>query len=121
MQKYLDGLKRADNGLRSIWLYSWPDARSLIPVAHAGGHVNPLPLGYWIISDSDTVGEIVLGSCSCIDRPGRKLLACPIVTENDAWGVVVFEHETGSERLPGYKNIYAAFAHKLSHIIYNHD
>ena len=121
VQQYLDGLKIADSSLRSIWLYSWPDARSLIPVAHAGHHINPLPLGYWLLSDSDSVGEMVLGTCSCLDRAGKKLLACPIITENDAWGVVVFEHEPGTERLPGYKNIYAALAHKLSHIIYHHD
>ena len=36
VQKYLDRLKQTDPSLKSVWLYSWPDARSLIPVAHAG-------------------------------------------------------------------------------------
>ena len=121
VQKYLDGLRQADPSLRSIWLYSWPDARSLIPVAHAGNHTNPLPLGYWVTTDADSVGEMVLGTCSCLDRPGKKLLACPIIAENDAWGVIVFEHEPGTEREQGYRNIYSALAHKLSHIIYHHD
>ena len=122
VQTYLDGLKRADPGIKSIWVYSWPDARSLIPVAHAGNHINPLPLGYFIRSDSAAVGELVLQACSCLNRTGKKILACPIMAENDAWGVIVFEHELGSDRPPGYKEIYAALAHKLSNIIYhNHD
>ena len=122
VQTYLDGLKRSDPNIKSIWVYSWPDARSLIPVAHAGNHVNPLPLGYFLRSDSNVIGELSLQSCTCLKRPGKKLLACPIMAENDAWGVIVFEHEVGTERAPGYKTIYAALAHKLSNIIYHdHD
>ncbi len=38
------------------------------------------------------------------------------------WGMVVFEHEPGTDRPDGYKSVYAALAHKLSHIIYHdHD
>ena len=122
VQRYLEGLKRADPGIKSIWVYSWPDARSLIPVAHAGNHINPLPLGYFLLGDREVIGDLVLSECSCLKRPGRKLLACPIFAENDAWGVIVFEHEPGTERPDGYKSVYAALAHKLSNIIYhNHD
>ena len=121
VQNYIDSLKAADPDLVSIWIYSWPDARSLIPVAHAGNHTNPLPLGYFLTSDSSSVGEMVLGTCTPMERPAKKLLACPIVTNNDAWGVVVFEHEADSVRESGYRGIYSALAHKLSHIIYHHD
>ena len=122
VQTYLDRLKQSDPSLKSVWIYSWPDARSLIPVAHAGNHINPLPLGYFIAEDVRTVGELVLAQCSCMKRPNVKLLACPIIAENDAWGVIVFEHEPGTDRPDGYKSVYAALAHKLSHIIYhNHD
>jgi hypothetical protein len=120
VQRYLDGLKQADPGIKSIWVYSWPDARSLIPVAHAGNHINPLPLGYFLRSDTAAVGELVFEACSCLNRTGKKLLACPIMTENDAWGVIVFEHELGTDRPPGYKGVYAALAHKLSNIIYHY-
>ncbi len=122
VQGYLDRLKQTDEGIKSIWIYSWPDSRSLIPVAHTGHHINPLPLGYFLRTDVTTVGELVLNFCSCLKRPGKKLLACPIITENDTWGVIVFEHELGTERPSGYKVIYAALSHKLSNIIYhNHD
>ena len=118
VQDYLDKLIQADPSLRSVWLFSWPDARSLIAVAHAGHHVNPLPLGYFIRSDALTIGELALDQCSCLKRPDRKLLACPIIQENDAWGVVVFEHKTGTDRPTGYKHVYSALGHKLSNIIY---
>jgi len=122
VQQYLESLKRSDPSLRSVWLYSWPDSRSLIPVSHAGNHVNPLPLGYFLLKDREVIGDLVLAECSCLKRPGKKLLACPIFAENDAWGVIVFEHEPGVDRPDGYKSVYAALAHKLSHIIYhNHD
>ena len=122
VQEYLDKLVKADPSLKSVWLYSWPDARSLIAVAHAGHHINPLPLGYFLLTDAEEVGDLVMGQCSCMDRPGLKLLACPIVAENDSWGVILFEHEIGTERPDNYKAVYVALAHKLSNIIYhNHD
>ena len=122
VQKYLDRLVQADPSLKSVWLYSWPDARSLIAVAHAGNHTNPLPLGYFLLEDAEEVGDLVMGQCSCMDRPGKKLLACPIIAENDSWGMILFEHEPGTDRPPNYKSVYVALAHKLSTIIYhNHD
>ena len=122
VNKYLQLLVAADPSLLSVWLYSWPDARSLIAVAHAGNHSNPLPLGYFLRIDSDTVGELVMEACACLNRPCKKLLACPIIAENDAWGVVVFEHEIGTDRPTDYKTVYVALAHKLANLIYhNHD
>ena len=122
VQTYLDRLKQADPSLKAVWLYSWPDARSFIPVAHSGNHINPLPLGYFLLRDRVVIGDLALAQCSCLKRPEKKLLACPIIAENDAWGVIVFEHEPGTERPNGYKSVYAALAHKLSHIIYHdHD
>ena len=36
-QQYLDSLMRAHQGdIKGIWVYSWPDARTLIPVIHSG-------------------------------------------------------------------------------------
>ena len=121
VEEYLTKLLQSNPDLNSIWVYSWPDARSLIPVTHAGNHINPLPLGYFLLSDAEEVGDLVLAQCSCLERPGKKLLACPIIAENDAWGVIVFEHKLGTKREHGYKHVYAALAHKLSQIIYNHD
>ena len=121
VQSYIDILVTRDSSLQGIWVYSWPDARSLINVANAGSPINPLPLGYFLRGDAEAVGSLVFAECSCIKRSGKKLLACPIMTHNDAWGVVVFEHKLGTERPDNYKTLYAALTHKLSNIIYNHD
>ncbi len=119
VDSYLTKLIESDPSLLSVWLYSWPDARTLIPVNHAGEHNNPLPLGYFLQTDSRVIGELALQHCSCLDRPGLKLLACPIFVENDAWGMILFSHKMGTDRPDGYKYVYAALAHKLSNIIYH--
>jgi hypothetical protein len=122
VNRYLQLLVAADTGLRSVWLYSWPDARSLIAVAHAGNHTNPIPLGYFLTTDALVAGQLSMEQCACLKRPGKKLLACPIIAENDAWGVILFEHEVGSDRPNNYKSVYVALAHKLANLIYNnHD
>lgn len=119
VNSYLSSLIQSDSSLLSVWLYSWPNARSLIPVTHAGEHINPLPLGYFIDTDAQVIGELALQHCSCLKRPGKKLLACPIFVENDAWGMILFHHHIGTDRPEGYKHVYAALAHKLSNIIYH--
>jgi len=122
VSKYLQMLVTADASLKSVWLYSWPDARTLIAVSHAGNHADPLPLGYFLRSDSTVVGELAMGQCSCLKRPHKKLLACPIIAENDSWGAIIFEHEIGTDRPDNYKAVYVALSHKLANIIYNnHD
>ncbi len=120
VQIYLNRLLAADKDLISVWVYSWPDARTLIPAANAGGHNDPVPLGYFRRTDSTLVGELVMEFCDCLNRPSQKLLACPIMAENDAWGVVVFEHKVNTDRPKKYKATYIALAHKLSHIIYGY-
>jgi len=116
VQRYLDKLIQADDNLDSVWVYSWPDARSLIPTIHAGSHVNPLPLGYFLVDDYKQVGALAMEMCVELNRP-LHLVACPVIAENDAWGVVVFN-------LKGYKanhwrSVYQAFTHKLSNLIYH--
>ena len=119
VQSYLDGLIRADQNLSSVWIYSWPDARTLIPVANAGFHVNPLPLGYFWVDDYKEVGGLVMERCVEMNRP-RHLVACPIMAENDAWGVAVFELK--EHKADHWRSVYSALTHKLSHIIYHdHD
>ena len=120
VNRYINNLLARDPSLRGIWVYSWPDARSLLTVANVGDPINPIPLGYFLRSDAEAVGVLSFAECSCIKRPSKKLLACPIMANNDAWGVVVFEHELGTDRPDGYKTLYAALTHKLSNIIYNH-
>ena len=119
VQKYLDGLIRADQNLYSVWVYSWPDARTLIPVASSGLHVNPLSLGYFLVEDYKEVGALVMERCVELNRP-MHLVACPIIAENDAWGVAVFNLK--DEKQNHWRSVYAALTHKISHIIYHdHD
>jgi len=119
--KYLNRLIEADPELISVWVYSWPDARTLIPVVSAGSNKDPIPLGYFRRTDTLLVGELVMEQCDCLKRPNKKLLACPIVAENDTWGVIVFEHKVDNERPKKYKSIYIALAHKVAHIIYHNE
>ena len=119
VQKYLDGLVRHDQNLHSVWVYSWPDARTLEPVAHSGHYVDPMPLGYFQVRDASAIGQMVMEQCTEIERRQQTLTACPIMAENDAWGVVIFECEDDGQRPDRWRSVYAALTHKLSHIIYN--
>ena len=120
-QAYLDTLMRAHQGMiKGIWVYSWPDARTLIPVLHSGHQKNPMPIGYFQVKDAYSVGQLVMEQCAEIERLGSRLTACPIMAENDAWGVVIFEVCEDKAPETNWRSIYAALTHKLSHIIYNH-
>ena len=120
VQLYLDRLVREHGDhLEAVWVYSWPDARTLIPVAHAGFHVNPMPLGYFRVDDATPVGQLVMEQCAALDRYEKTLTACPIMAENDAWGVIVFQCTEDSNRPDRWRSIYATLAHKLSYIIYH--
>ena len=99
-------------------MYSWPDARTLMPVIHSGHQRDPMPIGYFQIREASAVGQLVMERCTEIERLETKLTACPIMAENDAWGVVIFEAKDGVRRPNGWQGIYAALTHKLSHIIY---
>ena len=116
VQVYLDRLMQVDQNLNSVWVYSWPDARTLIPAAHAGSHINPLPLGYFWESDFKEVGGLVMEQCVEMNR-SLHLIACPIMAENDAWGVTVFNLK--DRKQSHWRQVYAALTHKLSHIIYH--
>ena len=105
--------------LKGVWVYSWPDARTLIPVLHSGHQKDPMPIGYFQIKEASSVGQLVMEQCAEIERLETKLTACPIMAENDAWGVVVFEAKDDTNRPRNWKSIYAALTHKLSNIIYD--
>lgn len=117
--KYLEVVFRQNQRhLNSIWVYSWPDARTLIPVAHVGSPNNPIPLGYFTVNDSGAVGAMVMEQCAILERAYDNLIACPIFAENDAWGVVVFVCDDPDHAPYDWKNMFRSLAHKLSHVIY---
>ena len=119
VQEYLERLVRHDDRLRSVWVYSWPDARTLLPVASAGHAANPMPLGYFLASDYKEVGTLVMELCTQMERPHKTITVCPIMADNDAWGVIAFELKDGDPRPNNWRAVYAALTHKLSHIIYS--
>ena len=119
VEEYLTKLLQSNPDLRSIWVYSWPDARTLEPVAHSGHFVNPMPLGYFQITDAHAIGQMVMEQCAGLNRRQQTLTACPIMAANDAWGVVIFECEDSKHRPDRWRSVYAALTHKLSHIIYS--
>ena len=41
----LESIKQSNSNIRSVWLYSWPDALQIMPVMYVGDSVNPLPGG----------------------------------------------------------------------------
>jgi hypothetical protein len=114
---FLETVVRTNPHVDSIWLYSWPDARNLHPVLHSGSSEDPIPLGYFLTEDYAEIGLLVMEQCTPLKR-NQRLYACPIVTENDSWGVVVFILNKDCDKLFGEMS---ALSHKLSNIIYqNH-
>lgn len=121
--KYLNIVyEQHSNHLQSIWVYSWPDARTLLPVAHVGNPTDPIPVGYFTVKDAGAVGAMVFEQCATLERYNNHLIVCPIFAENDAWGVVVFVCDSPEQAPHDWRNMFRSLAHKLSHIIYQtHD
>ena len=114
---YINVLLRGDIGVRSVWIYGWHDARTLTPAVFAGDNQNPMPSNYFWATDATAVGQLALGGCSVIDRP-TNIYACPLVVENDSWGLMVVEFEQGVDPSE-YKNSIRGIAHRVAQIIYH--
>ena len=118
-QEYVNDMMREyQTSINSIWVYSWPDARNLLPVIQSGHHANPLPLNYFQMQDATAIGQLALEQCAEVDRPNRSLIACPIIAANDAWGVTIFEIKEGVDRPDYWRSTFGALTHKLSNFIY---
>ena len=59
-----------------------------------------MPLGYFLTGDYKEVGGLVMERCVEMDRP-THLVACPIMAENDAWGVAVFKLKRSQSPISG--------------------
>lgn len=88
IKRLLERISNSDRNIESVWLYSWPDATSLIPVMYVGDSLNPMPLGSFRAGDELPVGTFVLEGCSEIDRRANNF-SCAINGFEDAWGVLV--------------------------------
>ena len=109
----LDKLTRQNRDIDTVWLYDWPDARNIVPVASIPRNSDdPLPTGYWMRGDEQVIGSFVLGRCTKLDRDFVNV-ACPIMGAEDAWGVLVVTYRDGpTDRLP------IIAGKKISEIIY---
>ena len=121
----LNNLEDNNDRIKSVWLYSWPDARNLVPVMYAGDSVNPLPLGVFRNSDQFPVGSYVLEQCTPLDRrfPNHT---CPISGFQDAWGILVVRYVDGYDVKDGefsQEDLHRmeSIADTISTILYSND
>lgn len=113
VNQVLDKLTRQNRDIDTVWLYDWPDARNIVPVASIPRNSDdPLPTGYWMSGDEQVIGNFVLAQCTTLDRNFINQ-ACPIMGAEDAWGVLVVTYRNGpADRLAEIT------AKKISEIIY---
>ena len=97
VRELLESIKRADNRIVSIWLYSWPDARQILPVMYVGDSLNPLPHGSFIPADAEALGTFLFGRCYQLNRSFSNV-TCPINGFEDSWGVIVVHYSEGTSQ-----------------------
>ena len=115
VQEEMNNLLKILPGAKGVWLYSWPDARTLDAVMRAGEGEDPFPIGYLSHGDQAAIGSWVLGECAEPVR-GVALCACPINGTIDAWGVLVVTYH---EHPPQNPSAVQVVAQKISDILYH--
>ena len=120
VRQVLSALLSEDRNIESVWLYSWPDARQLVPVMHVGDSKNPLPNGSFIISDSNRIGLFLFGECGSLDR-GFENYTCPVNGLENSWGVLVVSYgdSVGDESREMTNAKVKAAAHRIGLILYS--
>tara|TARA_R100001443_G_scaffold7854_1_gene17176 strand:- start:707 stop:1270 length:564 start_codon:yes stop_codon:yes gene_type:complete len=96
VEALLSGILTKNRDIKSVWLYDWPDARNIIPIANfPRTSIDPIPTGYWMPGDEEVIGHFVLAQCTQL--PNRTFIsqACSIMGTEDAWGVLVVTYEQG--------------------------
>jgi len=115
VEDLLGKLLRSDRDINSVWLYDWVDARNVVPLMMFPRNSDDLlPTGYFMEGDEYVIGHFVLSQCTSLDRDAPNI-ACPIMSTDDAWGVLVVTYQDGVE--PNMKTTKAT-AMKLSEILY---
>lgn len=104
--------------IRSVWLYSWPDAANLDVVHQVGDPSNPIPTGHFWASDAHDVGKLGLDICTELRR-NQHNTACAIIGNGDSWGLLVVVWDQGKPRPEGYKEFVASTASRISHLLYS--
>ena len=116
----LESLLRADPNIKSIWVYSWPDARQIVPVMYVGNSSNPLPEGSFVRGDEEALGTFLFGDCYQLAR-GFSNTTCPINGFEDSWGVIVVHYGEGvsQEHIRSRAGIIDASARRTGLILYS--
>ena len=117
VRSLLESIKRTDQTIKSVWLYSWPDALQLVPIMYVGDSVNPIPNGSFIDDDTNVMGTFLFGECAELIRDFKNT-SCPINGFEDSWGVLVVNYgqTTPSERS---KDIVESVANRISLLLYS--
>ena len=96
VESLLSGILNKNRDIISVWLYDWPDARNIVPIANfPRTSVDPIPTGYWMPGDEEVIGHFVLAQCT--ELPNRKFISrtCPVTGQTDAWGALVITYADG--------------------------
>jgi|TARA_R110002020_G_scaffold67529_5_gene177338 hypothetical protein len=108
-------LLRSERSIESIWLYDWVDARNVVPlITEPRNSADLLPTGYWMEGDEYVIGNFVLSQCTSLERNVPNI-ACPIMSSEDAWGVLLVTYQNGTS--PNLKTVKAT-AMKISEVLY---
>ena len=115
----MEQIDKAYPEIRSIWLYSWPDAHNLDVVHFVGHSENPIPLGHLWTTDSDDAGKLSMRICTELNRKAKNT-ACTVWGNDDAWGLLVVVWEDDAKRPNHHKEMISALAHRIGHKLYPH-
>ena len=108
-------LLRSNRDIESVWLYDWIDARNIVPLYNEPRNSEDLlPTGYFMEGDEYVIGHFVLSQCTSLDRDILNT-ACPIMSSEDAWGVLLVTYR--NDTTPDLKTTKAT-AMKISEILY---
>lgn len=114
VEDLINKLLRSDRAIQSVWLYDWVDARNVVPLMMLPRNSEDLlPTGYFMQGDEYVIGHFVLSQCTSLDRDIANT-ACPIMSSEDAWGVLVVTYIDDVTNLKTAK----ATAMKISEILY---
>jgi hypothetical protein len=103
--------------IKSIWLFSWPDAINLDLVHMVGKGANPLPTATFHIEDSADVGKLGMDICTELNR-SYKNTACTIFGDGDAWGLIVVVWDETMKLPRNYENLVDSLANRITHLLY---
>ena len=114
VEDLVNKLLRSDRDIQSVWLYDWVDARNVVPLMMLPRNSQDLlPTGYFMEGDEYVIGHFVLSQCTSLDRQISNT-ACPIMSSEDAWGILVVTYVDNVTNLKTTK----ATAMKISEILY---